>query len=174
MIDGLKARTWKFNWNFAIWLGVGLIILVLAGVALPGHPSAEWVCQANSAAQMQQIGLASALYRDDHGGKYPERFSQLIPDYIPEPEVFYVRCKDTSALLPPKADHDPKLVDAFSAYGFSALGDGRAVVFERLSLWSDHTVGFQVVPGSIQAAQNLHYRLPQTEFFRQYSASFKP
>ena len=51
-------------------------------IVLPHHAIAERISGIHS------LGLACKLYAADHGGKYPDRLSQLNPDYISDPKAF--------------------------------------------------------------------------------------
>lgn len=153
-----------------------MIILILAAIALPGHGPQLRGYQAISRSKMNQIALALVLYRDDHKGSYPQRLSLLFPDYIPAPQCFYIPNKYNSAFTPLNAFSDPKLIDAFSAYGFSELGDGRSIIFERAVSWSDRTIGFVLFSDPTKSTETplSPNRLSQEEFAMQYAKSFKP
>ncbi len=174
MTDDALPKVRKHS-RTSLWLiGFGLLVLLLAGIALPQHGPQKNGCQYESGLQMQQIAIAAALYRDDHAGSYPERLSQLVPNYISE-RGFYFHCKYGEAFTPPLANTEPKLIDAFSPYAISALGDGRAVVFERLPMWSDHTVGYFLVSGDVQSLQTMQRnRVSQVEFAKNYLKLFNP
>jgi hypothetical protein len=172
----------KCGWRILSWLGGALFVFLLIGVALPSFGPLKNGCQMGSASQMYQIGITIVAYRRDHQGTYPQRLSELVPDYA-SPAIFYCRCKYATAFVPSKFDKELKLIAAFSAYGLLTLDDGRAVVFERLSMWSDHTIGFFIVPKHLPEDDKelklafdlpLRNRLPQDDFARQYLKSFNP
>jgi len=121
---------------------------------------------------MREIGIAAETYRADHGA-YPKRLSQLAAEYA-SPGLFYFRCRYGAAFVPANADKDLKLIDAFSAYEIQILGDGRALIFERLPMWSDQTIGFYLVPQEAPPTGSESRRLPREEFAKLYSAGFGP
>jgi hypothetical protein len=178
--DGQTVKR-KAGWSISTWLGFSLVLLVFVGLALPSFGPQTLGCQIQSASQMKLIGVAAEAYRTDHGA-YPKRLSQLAPEYI-SPELFCFRCRYGAAFVPANADKDLKLIDAFSAYEIQILGDGRALIFERLPMWSDQTIGFYLVPqetlptGSearFAGGVQLRDRLPREEFAKLYSACFGP
>ena len=181
MSDDRQIVKRKAGLGISTWLGFSLVLLVCAGFALPSFGPRTRGCQTQSASQMRQIGIAAETYRADHGA-YPERLSQLAADYA-SPGLFYFRCPYGAAFVPANADRDLKLIDAFSTYGLQILGDGRALIFERLPMWPDQTIGFYLVPqetpptgseAGFASGVQTRDRLPRAEFARLYSASFGP
>jgi hypothetical protein len=164
----------KAGRRVVLWLCVALFLLFLAGSSFPGHGPRKRGCQFQSDIQMHQIAICIVLYSRDHGGAFPGRLSQLVPDYLPETRVFYFTCRYGTIFTPPNADNEPRLIDTFSPYSLLPLPDGRALVFERLPMWSDDTIGFQIVSNDMQPNEPLrHSRLPRDEFSRQYLHGFK-
>ena len=169
--DGQTVKR-KVGLGISTWLGFSLVLLVFFGLALPSFGPRTLGCQIESVTQMRQIGVAAESYRMDHGA-YPQRLSQLAPEYI-SPGLFYFRCRYGAAFVPANANKDLKLIDAFSAYEMQILGDGRALIFERLPMWSDRTIGFYLVPQETPPTGIEARRLPREEFAKLYSAGFGP
>jgi hypothetical protein len=159
--------------ELAKWIVAGVILAaVAAGVSFPQHGPQRKGCQLVSALQMHQIARAAALYAQDNG-TLPERLAQLVPDYAATPKLFYFTCRYGTTFKPPDAETNPELIDAFSPYSLLSLGNGRAVVFERLPMWSDETIGFQLLTSKGATDPPRDHRLPRGEFARRYLQGFK-
>ncbi|MEO8206443.1 MAG: hypothetical protein ABI615_09705 [Chthoniobacterales bacterium] len=118
---------------------------------------------------MKEIASAMMAYESEHSGRLPDRLSQLAP-YLKDTESFYFPCGRHSMFVPSHGDAEPRFIDIFSSYGFSPLSDGRAVVFERLPIWQDHSIGYCVITrsGSMQAG-----RVQPEEFQLRYLRDFR-
>ena len=165
-----KRNVWR---TLTRVLVVGLLVLVFVGLFFPGSGPRKRGCQIASIYRMREIATALKAYERDKG-KLPERMSQLFPTYVPETRIFYFRCRYGSTFTPDGADSQVKLVDLFSPYGFAALSDGAVVVFERVSMWSDHTIGYCLTRTNPNSGELLSGRLPQPDFERTYLHDFKP
>jgi hypothetical protein len=151
---------------------VGILLFVLfLGFAMPEGGTYRSGCQTQSENQMRQIAIALSLYHGDHH-EFPQRLSALVPDYVPTTDIFYFRCRYGAAFVPSGASKDLKLIDIFSPYELRTLGDGGAVVFERVPLWPDGKVGFCLLrPASDYLSGS---RVPREEFASRYSKLFQP
>jgi prepilin-type N-terminal cleavage/methylation domain-containing protein len=85
---------------------VVVLILILAGLAIPNGGRSVRAAQTRALVNAKQIGLACKLFAEDHGGLFPsnslnakgelvppssanEALAQLIPDYIPDKRAFW-------------------------------------------------------------------------------------
>jgi hypothetical protein len=179
MADPLPDKP-KSGKGWVTVLCVGLLFVILAGFAMPGHGPKKAGCQLENAEQIYQIATAASAYRSDHQ-RFPERLSELVPDYVPTTDVFYFRCPYGGAFVPPDADKDPKLIDVFSPYELRTFGDEGAVVFERVPLWSDGKIDFCLIRRkySYSAAVGPDplssiSRITREEFASRYRKLFQP
>jgi hypothetical protein len=165
----------RFIGRVAPWLAIVLFVAFVAGISFPAHGPQKSGCQWISAIHMQKIAIAASLYSQQHGGTYPEKLSQLVPDYIEDSGAFYFTCRYGTTFKPLNADSEPKLIDIFSPYSLLAIGEGRAIVFERISMWPDATIGFHLIPDDNSLNGSLqHRRLAPDDFARQFLNDFKP
>jgi hypothetical protein len=66
---------------------IGLI--VFAGIALPVFGEVQLKeKETHALANGKQIATGCKLYAVDHQGAFPDRLEQLVPEYVPTPEIF--------------------------------------------------------------------------------------
>ena len=159
-----------YRWSIAL-----VVLFILVGISLPGGGIQEKGCETLSLAYMKQIALAVELYQSDNAGKLPTRLSQLLPVYITSYNIFYMRCGKFANVRPPNEDPNPKLIDLFSAYDLALLSDGRAVIFERMHMWSDGKMSYCVTVKGTETPDNSQTgHVPPAEFSTRYLHDFKP
>jgi prepilin-type N-terminal cleavage/methylation domain-containing protein len=103
------------------------IIAILAGIALPVFGSVQIKgAQTKALSNAKQIGTALRLFAVDNNGNYPsyvldsnmkptsalvgsanEAFAQLIPDYLPNEDIFWLTKSPTCNPNPPDGQMDP-------------------------------------------------------------------
>lgn len=96
--------------SVAEWLTVLIVLVVLAGIAMPFKSGVSTRApQTRALANAKQIGLACKLFAGDYDGKFPtnllgpdqkvtdtppssanETLAQLIPEYIPDEKIFWL------------------------------------------------------------------------------------
>jgi hypothetical protein len=69
-------------------VGIGLIGLLMGTVYADGHNGREYSTRIGCSRNLRQIALASMLYADDNEGAFPDRLSQLHPDYVENARCF--------------------------------------------------------------------------------------
>lgn len=106
------------------------IIAILAGIALPVFGSVQVKgAQTKALSNAKQIGTALRLYAVDNNGVYPSyalkdgkpsttpvndsntAFAQLIPDYIPNEDIFWLTKSKWCSVTPPDNQLDPAGTD---------------------------------------------------------------
>ena len=99
---------------------------------------------------MKQIGLGIELFRRDHDNQFPHKLSELVPEYISAPNVFFLQSPYTTSFTPPNTAFPPELIDVFSAYFFEVLPDHRLLITERPGLWKDGTMTYLLLDSKMQ------------------------
>lgn len=91
---------------FGLLLLVISVISLLAGIALPVFGEVKERGNLTKAlSEAKQIGIACRLYASENEGKFPAKLEDLVPDYLPDPEI--LACKYP----------DPKNPVAFEYFG---------------------------------------------------------
>jgi len=155
------------------WFCLGALLILVAMPAIPRSGPQKRGTQVKSDNQMRQIALAAVMYRNDHNGAFPQFLSMLVPDYVPEPSLFYLPSSYNAAFIPSAANSEPKLIDAFSSYSLLVLKDGRAVIFERSVIWPDHKIGFLIIANDLTHS-DMPKRVSLEDFALLCAGSFKP
>lgn len=85
MITGGEARK-KFTWWPWVMVVTALFLFALLPCAIGIAPP-----EAIAASQVKRVVLACRAYATDHDGRYPSDLHDLIPDYLEEENLLYVR-----------------------------------------------------------------------------------
>lgn len=91
-----------------------------------------------STAHLHTIGVALRDYKDEHG-RLPERFSDLVPDYITSSNmaIFYITNELTKQQgVPSNWNVDSAVIDEHSSYVYLGTNDMHGIIaFEKTNLW---------------------------------------
>ena len=94
-----KQPSKRNKWLLGLLIGCGTFMFIvmiggiLAAMLLPALSRAKGqarktVCLSN----LSQIGVSLHMYAQENGEHFPENLSQLYPDYVSDPKVFWCRC----------------------------------------------------------------------------------
>jgi prepilin-type processing-associated H-X9-DG protein len=92
---------------------VALIVLLVLFFALVGPALKEIASKSACMAHLHRIGTACNAYAAEHNGRYPERLSELYPEYVPNLKVFV--CPSTHVKITSPDEIDSKT--SYEYYG---------------------------------------------------------
>lgn len=123
----------------------GFVLLVVGALSLPlfGRltPSA---IRTKSHANLKQIAWAACTYGEDKG-KILGSLSQLYPEYINAPELFYCTGADAGGYRPKDAASAAALIDAASIYRCRSRTDSSCFFYEQPGVWRDGSMAWCLI-----------------------------
>ena len=162
---------------------IGVVVLFVLAIFLdmlfPGFGPKNLGYHLMSWTQMKQIALALNQYRQDHNGVAPRHFSELVPNYISTPKMFFMQSKynTSTCVIPANLDSQPELIDIFSPYSFIVLPDQRILVSERPGVWMDNIMSYFLLDDRNQPTNIFEgfraCRVTPEEFQQRFSRGFQ-
>lgn len=104
---------------------VAMTVLLILFFTLAVPAIKEEACKTACRANLHQIGMACNAYASVHDGRYPERLSELYPDYVPDPDIFV--CPSTSDKIA-----SPDEIDAKTSYEYRGAALNASTAAEPL------------------------------------------
>ncbi len=159
------------------WVIGFIVIVMLAGATFRDQGGMRLQRSAYSVKSwylMKVIAVLLKDYQKDHSGNLPVRLSELVPDYIDGPEIFYFASPYTTSVLPLDLS-TPNLIDGFTPYGYGQLPNGDPYVFERPGMWADGTVAYLILDHNDKPPVDWRsYRVTVEVFQELLSQNFVP
>jgi len=118
---GLAIAGLILGYTSIVAMIVLLVLFFTLLVPMVKEESSKAACMEN----LHQIGAACNAYAAEHNGRYPERLSELYPDYVPDLEVFV--CPSTGEKI-----GSPQEINAKTSYEYHGAALNASTAAEPL------------------------------------------